>query len=131
MPSKSTLCRALQKSNIAPGFTDSLFSAVKMKSKCNVRTTKYVANHALAFMVHGLASKWKQPVCYFLTSGTVIPVVLKTLVRNCISKLADIGLNIRVIVCDQGSNNRSMIKSLNVTPESPFNDGNNIFLCFI
>ena len=169
MPSKRTLQRALQKSNIAPGFTDSLFSALKMKvnamseldKQCvlvfdemslktgltynaqtdsiegfenlgSVGTTKYVANHALAFMVRGLASKWKQPVGYFLTSGTVTPVVLKTIVRNCICKLADIGLNVRVIVCDQGSNNRSMIKSLNVTPESPFfaNDGNKIFVMF-
>ena len=58
-----------------------------------VGTTKYVANHALAFMIHGLASKWKQPVGYFLISGTVTPVVLKTLVRNCICKLTDIGLS--------------------------------------
>ena len=31
MPSKCSLQRALHKSNIAPGFTDSLFSALKMK----------------------------------------------------------------------------------------------------
>ena len=143
---RSVLCRALQKSNVTPGFTNSLFSALKMKvnamseldKQCilgfdemsvktgltynaqtdsiesfgnlgSVGTTKYVSNHAHAFMVRGLASKWKQPVGYFLTSGTVTPVVLKTLVKN-----------------------RSMIKSLNVTPGSPFfaNDGNKIFVMF-
>ena len=28
-------------------------------------TTRYIANHAVAFMVRGLASKWKQPIGYF------------------------------------------------------------------
>ena len=36
-----------------------------------------MATHALAFMVRGLATKWKQPVGYFLSAG---PVTGKTLV---------------------------------------------------
>ena len=84
--------------------------------------TKYVANHALAFMVRVLATKWKQPVGYFLTSGTVTVVVLQTLLSNCISKLTNVGLRVKVVVCDQGSNNRSrpMLNALNVTATSPF-----------
>ena len=82
--------------------------------------TKYVANHALAFMVRVLATKWKQPVGYFLTSGTVTAVVLQTLLSNCISKLTNVGLRVKVVVCDQGSNNRSMLNALNVTATSPF-----------
>ncbi len=31
--------------------------------------TQYVANHALTFMVRGLASKWKQCIGCFLSSG--------------------------------------------------------------
>ena len=30
--------------------------------------TKYIANHATVFMVQGLASKWKQPIGYFLSA---------------------------------------------------------------
>ena len=33
--------------------------------------TKYVANHAIAFVVRGLISKWKQPVGYFLSSEPI------------------------------------------------------------
>ena len=32
--------------------------------------TKYIANHAIAFVVRGLASKWKQPLGYFLSFRT-------------------------------------------------------------
>lgn len=35
------------------------------------------------------------------------------------SELESIGLNVKVVVCDQGSNNRSMMKSLGVTVDSP------------
>ena len=30
----------------------------------DIGQTRYIANHAIAFMVRGLASKWKQPVGY-------------------------------------------------------------------
>lgn len=33
---------------------------------------KYMATHALALIVRGLLSKWKQPVGYYLSSGPVI-----------------------------------------------------------
>ena len=76
-------------------------------------TSKYIANHAVVFMVRGLATRWKQPVGYFLTSGTVSPTTLKALMMSCINQLASVGLTVRAIVCDQGANNRSMIKSMN------------------
>ena len=83
--------------------------------------TKYVANHALAFMVRGLSSKWKQPVGYFLSSGTVSADTLQSLVQTCISKLTEIGLNIKVLICDQGSNNRSFLETkLKVSSLCPF-----------
>ena len=34
-------------------------------------SSQFVADHALAPMVRGLYSKWKQPVGYFLMAGTV------------------------------------------------------------
>ena len=37
----------------------------------DIGQTRYIANHAIAFMVRGLASKWKQPVGYFLSSGPI------------------------------------------------------------
>ena len=45
----------------------------------NLGQTRYIANHATAFMVRGLASKWKQPVGYFLSSGPIKAKILQSL----------------------------------------------------
>ena len=50
----------------------------------NLGQTRYIANHATAFMVRGLASKWKQPVGYFLSSGPIKAKILQSLTRQCI-----------------------------------------------
>ena len=86
----------------------------------NLGTSKYIANHAVAFIVRGLASKWKQPIGYFLTSGTVSPNALKSLLPSAVHRLTSVGLNVISVICDQGANNRSMINYLDVTPEKTF-----------
>lgn len=82
-------------------------------------TSHLVANHACVFMVRGLMQKWKQPVGYFFSSGPMAADLLKSKLLSCIGELESIGLNVKVVVCDQGSNNRSMMKSLGVTVDSP------------
>ena len=39
--------------------------------------TKYIANHDTVFVVQGLASKWKQPIGYFLSAGQQRPQSFK------------------------------------------------------
>ena len=83
--------------------------------------TQYVANHAMVFMVRGLLSKWKQPVGYFLSSGPMSGSLMKTLLFECIEKLADIGLQAKVVIGDQGSNNRNLFESiLGANPKKPY-----------
>lgn len=83
--------------------------------------SKFIANHATVFMVRGLRSKWKQPLGYVLTSGPVPANMLKDLVFECVRKATNIGLNIRLVVCDQGSNNRSFLeKKMGVTRIKPY-----------
>ena len=83
--------------------------------------SRFVANHATVFMVRGLSTKWKQPLAYFLSSGPVNAVMLKTLTLQCIDKVKKIGLCLKVMICDQGSNNRSALHThLGVTPAQPF-----------
>ena len=96
-------------------------------------STKYVANHALAFMVRGLASKWKQCIGYFLTSGPASPAMLQSLTRQAINKLAAIGLTVKALICDQGSNNRAFIETLEKVNESkPYitHNGSKIFVLY-
>ena len=77
-----------------------------------IGTTRYIANHAVAFMVRGLASKWKQPIGYFLSSGPIKSTILQALTKACIDKIDKTGLNVVALVCDQGSNNRSFLQTL-------------------
>ena len=125
-----TLQCALQKMNIKPGCSESVFKAKVMNDrdhnvslvfdemsikqvllyneKCNTIEGfenfgfigKSIANHAIAFVVRGLASKWKQPLGYFLCSGPIKPTILKSLTKECIGKLEKTGLNVMAIVCD-------------------------------
>lgn len=82
--------------------------------------SKFAANQAAVFMVRGLASKWKQPIAFFLSSGPVRNHELKSLVFECIRKVRAIGLKPMVFLCDQGSNNRSAISSFDVSVEQPY-----------
>ena len=81
--------------------------------------TRYVANHACVFMIRRLVDKWKQPVGYFFTSGTMSPDRLKSALLDCIDKVQATGLVVKVVICDQGSNNRSVVNSLGVTVDKP------------
>ena len=87
----------------------------------NLGRTKYIANHAIAFMVRGLVGKWKQPVGYFLSSGPMSGSTMKSLLFQCIEKLTGIGLTVKAVICDQGSNNRNLFESgLNVSILKPY-----------
>ena len=146
LPSIRTLQCDLQKMNIKPGFSQSVFEALKVKVNAmdcrdknvvlvfdemsikegllynvgrdviegfedlgHICQKEYIANHAIAFMIRGPASKWKQPIGYFLSSEPIRAKTLQSLTRLCISKVTETGLNVVALVCDQGSNNRSFI----------------------
>ena len=86
--------------------------------------TRYVANHAGVFMVRGLVDKWKQPVGYFLTSGPMCSDRLQSTLLTCVEKVQATGLIVKVVICDQGSNNRSVVNKLGVTVDKPTFDHN-------
>ena len=83
-------------------------------------------------MVRGLASKWKQCVSYFLTSGPVSAVMLQCLTKDAVGKLQKIGLHVKALVCDQGSNNRSFLESMEkISEEKPYLMVNNSKVYFL
>ena len=83
--------------------------------------TKFIANHAGAFMIRGLQKKWEQAIGYFLSSGPIPGDKLQILVKEALDKFTSIGLTVRAIICDQGSNNRKFLESLEgVCVDQPF-----------
>jgi hypothetical protein len=71
-----------------------------------------VGNHVLMFVVRGLYMKWRMPVAYFVSSGVTEGKILSELIKQVVSALTDIGLNIRTLVCDQGQNNVKAVSLL-------------------
>ena len=88
--------------------------------------TRFMANNALVFMVRGLANKWKQCIGYFLSSGPTKGDSLQYLTRQAIDKLSSIGLRVRVVICDQGSNNRNHLETQEgISVDRPYFNHNN------
>ena len=84
------------------------------------QSSKYIANHACVFMVRGIIENWKQAFGFFFSSGPMPAEKLKILLTDAINALNETGLNVKIVICDQGSNNRSMLQKLGVTVTSPF-----------
>ncbi len=93
----------------------------------------HLANHAIAFMVKGVSQKWKQPVGYFLSSGPMGGTEMKGHWLKCLDKLQDIGLDVKRVVCDQGSNNRNLYqKQLGVPVDKPYftHNGKKVYIMY-
>ena len=95
--------------------------------------TAFIANHAIVFLVRGLHDKWKQPVGYFLSSGTMKGHTMATLLKDCISKVENCGLTVKVIISDQGSNNRNMFETvIGITEQEPhfMHSGHKVYVLY-
>ena len=82
--------------------------------------TKYVANHAIVFMAKGMILKWKQPIGYFLSSGSMTGSTMKGILLDCIHKLTAAGLLVKLVICDQGSNNQNLFSLLKTSADKPY-----------
>jgi hypothetical protein len=81
---------------------------------------KMVVTSALVFMIRGLAANWKQAVGFVLTGSTCKTDLLRNLICQCLDHLQSVGLNVKVVISDQGSNFQSVTKTLGVTVNTPF-----------
>ena len=80
-----------------------------------------VANYAMVFMLKGLKFAWKQPIGYFLSSGTLSSFLLNKILIYCLDLLYKIGFNVKAIISDQGPNNQKLLKSyLHISENKPF-----------
>jgi hypothetical protein len=81
---------------------------------------RFVANHALVFMLHGLHKKWKQPVAYYLVRGSTKGQMLGEFLMEVLGACHDAGLEVVATVCDMAANNVMALKKLGVSEETPF-----------
>lgn len=74
-----------------------------------------VAKHSLIFLLRGLNTNWKQTVAYYV--GAPNGNEIRTLIKIVASKIMSCGFNLVGISNDQGANNRSANRLMEVTAE--------------
>ena len=79
-----------------------------------------MATSALVFMVRGIARNWKQPITYYFTASTCKANQIHNLLLDCLNNLHDIGLTVKGVISDQGSNFLQLSNTLGITPEKPY-----------
>ena len=65
-------------------------------------------------MIRGLTSSWKQAIGYYLAAGGTKSATLQRIVIQAIDLVSTAGGHVKLMVCDQGSNNIAFFSQLNV-----------------
>ncbi|XP_069969240.1 DNA transposase THAP9 isoform X1 [Bactrocera oleae] len=79
-----------------------------------------IGNKCCFFMLKGLVGKWKYVLSYYVAKDGVKSTQLMKLLKSNINASAKIGLNIKTIVCDQGTQNLKLRQLLGATLEQPY-----------
>lgn len=73
---------------------------------------KTLADHALVFMIKGIKSKRKQPICFTFCKGTTKAAELKNLLKCVIKEINSTGLIVVATICDQATTNVRVVREL-------------------
>ena len=84
-------------------------------------------NEALVLMASGIFSNWKQTIAYVISNEATPASVLFEILIDCIDRLQKVGLYVKLIVCDQGTTNQSLLTYfLKVSHIKPFFEVNKV-----
>lgn len=72
------------------------------------------ATHALAFMLGGVSTRWKQTVAYHFTGNSVDGAEFKPMIVDILKQAKDVGLHVTAVTSDMGSSNRALWRSFGV-----------------
>jgi len=78
------------------------------------------ATEALVIMIQGINTNWKFPISYYFSSGNTTSEELDGILIENMKKLKDIGIKIRLGVCDMSFTNQGLYRKWNVTKDRPF-----------
>ncbi|XP_022836994.1 uncharacterized protein LOC111364379 [Spodoptera litura] len=99
--------------SLAPGleFISSLGKIVGFEDLGHQRK-KTLADHALVFMIKGIKSKSKQPICFTFCKVTTKANELKNLLKIIIKEINATGLIVVATICDQATTNVRVVQEL-------------------
>lgn len=87
------------------------------------------ADHALVMMVRGVSvtKRWKQPIGFFLSSGTTKAVVQQQLLTQCVQRVTTAGFTVLATTCDMSKNNQATYRLLGAAETGLFTvDGHEV-----
>lgn len=53
-------------------------------------------------MARGMTHKWKLPIAYYIVNKSVTSTCIVNIIVNSVTKLLNLGLDVKATVCDQG-----------------------------
>ena len=83
------------------------------------RTGK-VANQALVGVVRGIIGSWKLPIAYYLIRDNPSQDRFQCLVNECLAAVHEVGVDVRVLTCDQERTQWAWLKKAGVTADQPY-----------
>ena len=78
-----------------------------------------VASNALTFVVRSITTKWKQPIGFFLTQGSLGWRKLQDLLLEALAYCHEAGIVVTAVVCDQETSQTRLWREMGVTPDEP------------
>ncbi|KAJ8725324.1 hypothetical protein PYW08_003507 [Mythimna loreyi] len=73
---------------------------------------RILADHALVFMIKGIKSKCKQPICFTFCKASTKSCELKKLLTEVIKQVNGTGLRVVATICDQAATNVRVVREL-------------------
>lgn len=93
-------------------YTDRHAKVIGFKDLGGPHRSSDFADKALVFMIRGSRKKFKQPIDFYLTNGTMDSTNLSILIKNIIKDVQSTGLTVVSTICDQAPTNIAAINLL-------------------
>ncbi|KAL7291658.1 hypothetical protein TKK_0014696 [Trichogramma kaykai] len=82
--------------------------------------TNAIATQVLVIMLSGLQSNWKQAIFFKFSKGSVSTETLKKIIIDMLDKIENTGLQVKMMVCDQGTANQKLIANFEISEARPY-----------
>ncbi|CAI6345555.1 unnamed protein product [Macrosiphum euphorbiae] len=79
-----------------------------------------VAKSVIILMIRGLHTSWKQPIGYFFVASTCTGYDLQNIIFQAVQKLANISINVLVMISDLSSSCKRFADQQSITPHTPY-----------
>jgi len=93
-------------------YTDRHAKVIGFKDLGGPHRSSDYADKALVFMIRGSRKKFKQPIAFYLTNGTMDSTNLSIIIKNIIKAVQSTGLTVVSTICDQAPTNVAAINRL-------------------